>query len=335
MGIIKIKNAAKKIGNKAIGKADKLVGGKGKIIKVSNKVGDLKRKVFKFDGVDEESFDGFDEENFSSLNINIGGKLGKTLSDKSNPAVKEAAAMNIVKSPAIASKMQKYITLHGINPLDTPLKKAAQVLSIRKKYEQMYRDKKRRAFVGSEFDFDRAFNSPEGQAKMEEFIDQEEAALGFFGFDSTDDGEQMQHILPLVALAGAKKLLPVIKKVGGKVLKAAKGIKGKAQAAQDINEDVQLKAAQVAAMNAGVPPQVISKALTESGISTKDLKNIAGVIIQKDAANARKIIEEITKTFIAADINKSEDQKAMRKDLIMYAGGALILGLILFLIFRR
>ena len=170
---------------------------------------------------------------------------------------------------------------------------------------------------------------------MEEFIDQEEAALGFFGFDSQDEGEEMQHILPLVALAGAKKLLPIIKKVGGKVMQAAKKVKGKAQAAQDINDDVQMKTAQVAAMNAGVPPQVIAKALSESGISTKDLKNVAGVIIQKDAANAKKIIDEITKTFIAADLNKAEDQKAMRKDIIMYVGGAIILGLIIFLAFRK
>lgn len=180
----------------------------------------------------------------------------------------------VITDPSTVSKMDSYIRLHGESPMADPYLKAAQVHFIQEKYRAKHKAKVKANFADND-DFNAYVNTREFQGEQELAVEEMEKQNGFLGFDD----EETQHFLPLIMAAGAKllsnpKVRGVISGIGKKIGDKLFHHKNQSRAAQQAQDNASLEAKKAAAINAGIPADVVAQVAPPS-ISGEELMQLS------------------------------------------------------------
>lgn len=253
--------------------------------------------------------------------INLAKKIGKKMHHFTPE--QQAIAKEKILSYAVP-KMKDYLHKHGITKhYEHPQHLAGQVALVKHQYEKEFQDVVKKSFINP-VDYQRFLNTPDYERQLDQYETEKEKAKGFLGFDG-EDGSDMSHFVPLIAVAALlknKKVQGVIKGVGKKVLGAvSKKYKAK-QTAKKLQADGEKKVAQAQAIEAGVPANVVAE-------HTRNLPPETATQVSNDLKDIYKKADEKTET-VAAVNNGDAVQSSTMKYVLIAISAAAVLGLIVY-----
>lgn len=242
-------------------------------------------------------------------------------------AVSEEAQKKILEKAV--PMMKDYLVKHGVEKILTnPVHLAGQVAAVKMDYQDNFNNKLKRNYI-TEADYKRFTATPDYHEQLQDFENEMERQKGFLGFDG-EDGSDMQHFLPLLALAPVvkgivknKKVQAVVKKVGGKVVGAVSQKAHAKQVSKKLEAEGNKKTAQSEAISAGVPTEVVAT-------HTRNLSPEDATIVSKDL---KEVYEKASGK--SDTIQSTEAGNAVQSHTLMYIGIAAVAALILFLVLKK
>jgi hypothetical protein len=228
----------------------------------------------------------------------------------------------IVEDKAVQDKMEALLRLNGVEPVNDPLMRAAQVSSVFDHLKKKYAEKMRFNFT-DDSTFENFRGSLDFDEQAEVYADEQLYQMGFLGFD--DDETEHLNILGGVLKLGGKLIKGAVQKVGGAIKKGIeKKMIAKQEAAQAGNT-AEIAQARANAISAGIPQSTTDEIIQRSMASVKnrldstvdrdELLQVGEKITEGNKKQSAKILDILTDAV--DDFKKSEKQQEIGKMMPM------------------